>query len=79
MEYYNTLVLFLGAVGLECRVDQPFRVEIQHGMAVPGELKTKMSETIHLVTNTGFRLTALVLRNSNLVSPQMLLDYHRCY
>ena len=27
---------------MECRVDQPCRVEIQHGMAVPGELKTKM-------------------------------------
>ena len=39
---YNTLVLILGVVGLECLVDQPFRVEIQHGMAVPGELKTNM-------------------------------------
>ena len=39
---YNALVLFLGVVDLECRVDQPCRVEIQHGMAVPGELKTKI-------------------------------------
>jgi len=39
---YNTLELFLRAVGLECRVDQPCPVEIQHGMAVQRELKTKM-------------------------------------
>ena len=41
-KYFNTVVLFLWAVGLESRVDQPCRVEIQHGMAVPGELKTKI-------------------------------------
>ena len=47
---YKTLVLFLGAVGLECRVGQPCRVEIPHGMAVTGELKTKMFtyKKIHL-------------------------------
>ena len=39
---YNTLVLILGVVGLECLVDQPCRVEIENDMAVPGELKTRM-------------------------------------
>ena len=41
MFHYKTLVLFLGAVVLKCRVNQPCRVEIQHGMAVSRELKTK--------------------------------------
>ena len=34
---------------MECRVDQPCRVEIQHGMAVPGELKTKMFTSINMI------------------------------
>ena len=48
MRNYNILVLFLVAVGLKCRVDHPCCFEIQHSMAVPGELENNMFTEINI-------------------------------